>query len=340
MKKKNVLVRGASGLLAQRLISVMKLVPSINIFGIYKYDPTLVRMLEIWNIKNGMPDFVFLDENERIIEKVCKEFGVNFDSVEMFDISGIDIVVDTTPMTKQFSLYQHFKGPIIMQDGMYPKGKLISLPKDGKRFGDGDHRFRQGGCILSGIVPILYILEDLIEKVEMKILMQEDERGNDYLISERLTSVRHDDGACEQISEELTILFPSFDSGLFSITKVPGLINYQVEFFFTFKKKLSKEDFVELIHNSGLKRVQILNSNIKSGYTLNLARSMPGAESIPPIHIFSSLYKNLGERTVSVTASLYHRTLPILANLDSIFHLGFGLNPLKAMERTDELMKF
>src|SRR3989338_11120583 len=102
MKKLNVLVRGASGLLAQRLIATLQLLPQVTIIGIYRNDPTLDRITEIWSMtKNGIPEKLFLDGNAELAEKISTRTGHTFLPICEFDISNVDVAIDTTLMLEK-----------------------------------------------------------------------------------------------------------------------------------------------------------------------------------------------------------------------------------------------
>lgn len=344
-----VCIRGAAGLLGSRLNELISRTPHILVAaGVYKNDATLERLLERAQFAavNAHPFWrqrCFLDESLDVVTQVnqAQAGRITFEPISALHLNQVcDVVIDAGvgrdhALQKQ---YATFSGPIILQDGEYPRGRLIAPPLIAPA--QGGNRYRQGGCLLSGIVPVLAPWQQQLCRVRLHIVMQHDGRDADFLITERLNSFRMAEQYRPRLEDELTQLFPGAAILVDSIIQIPGLLHYAVTIEAELQGSWSKAEISETL--SHCPRIRILPDGVLGTYEVNLARAV--SDSIPPILVFGgSIEANSSApntTTVRLCLGLYYRTLAVLPNVDAIHMLAHGLTPLEAMRQTDRAMGF
>lgn len=350
MHKKNirVAVRGASGLLGSRFLAAVGRTADIRVTaGIVKNDPTLTRLIERCAFggpleRQALPEKLYLDENSEIIERLNKEHVglIAFRPLRELNIAAsCDVVIDAA-MGKDHVLqpqYNTFPGPIILQDGEYPRGRLIAPPLIAPA--QGGNRYRQGGCLLSGLAPILHAFRDDLRQVRLHVVMQYDGRDTDFLITERTNTFRLADHYRPRMEEELKQLLPRTQTQVVSVIQIPGMLHYTV----TLELELSGSAASAAIrqHLAEQPRLRLLPDSVTGTYEINLARVLD--ERIPPILVFGGSIATTpysGRTLVRLTLALYYRTLAVLPNLDAIRILCQGYEPLEAMRQTDRDLGF
>lgn len=339
-----VCIRGAAGLLGSRLMTAISRTKDLVVtVGVYKHDATLDRLIERNAFGKALwPKRCFLDESTMKVDEVNKRYAgqISFEHISELNLAEeCDVVIDAGvgrdhALQKQ---YTAFRGPIILQDGEYPRGRLIAPPL--LTVNQGGNRYRQGGCLLSGIVPILAALPQPLRQVRLQIVMQHDGRDSDFMITERLNSFRLADHYIPRLEDELHQLFPQTEVTVASIVQIPGLLHYAV----IIETDIPGLWQVDHIQQALLcaPRVRLLPNSMTGSYEINLARATTNC--IPPILVFGgSIATALHSTYTSVRfgMALYYRTLAVLPNLDSIRMLLQGLSSVAAMDQTDRDMGF
>lgn len=340
---KKVTIRG-TGLLACRLLLALARSQDIKVnSAIAKEDPTLTRLLNSWTYggeltRRSFPKHFFIDGKSSVVKGLADQYPhLNFSPLEELSLEKqCDALIDTAPMgsNKMDQEYRNFSGPIICQDGVYPWGHLIAPPLTTVSI--KEKRFRQGGCIISGLTPVFSELRDIIKRVRITIVMQDDSRG-DYFIAERTNTFRFLDS--ERINTELSQLFEA-EIVVENLVQIPGILNYAILPVIECHKGVTATLLEERL--SKLPRVRLIPKGVSGTHDLNLIRSTDQS-SIPPIAVFAESFKlhDTSESTiVKMTIGLHYPMLAVLPNVDAARMLLYGTEPFAAMMQTDEDMGF
>lgn len=347
-KKIRVGIRGLAGLLGSRLAAaIVRTSDMVTTVGIVRDDLTTRRLIEHTKFGSdewytSIPSVIYVDGVQQDCEALAPLAAgrITFRPIEDLDLATTcDVMVDAATGRVEGALadqYQKFSGPIILQDGAYPTGRLIAPPLVAPS--QGGNRWRQGGCFLSGIAPILAPFASQITDLRFLLVMQYDGREADFTIAERLNTVTIADHYLPRFEKELRELLPSdIPIGIVGegVVQVPGMLHYVVTLIFGLKRGIGPTVVTNILAQSP--RVRILPEGLVSSYPLNLARTVD--PYLPPISIVSdTIVAQSG--AVRCKAFLYYPTLAVLPNIDAIRILVQRLDPLEAMRQTDRDMGF
>ena len=258
-------LRGFAGLLGSRLASYLAKEPNYVLkVGILRNDPTLVRLMErafLVASKGGKSVFaeqMFLDETDQVVRRINEHYGglVRFHTLANLDLAECDIVIDAASPGRNHELqshYQTYQGPVVYQDGEYPRGRLMSPPF--MQTNQGGNRFRQGGCILSGCVPLLAPFVDCLREVKIHLVMQYDGREADHTISERVNTFRVVEAYRPRIEEELGVLIPA-NFSVVRVIQIPSMVHYALSLTIEVEETICAEDVKSRLCDSP--RVQVV----------------------------------------------------------------------------------
>ena len=341
-------IRGAAGLLGSRLLVAMGRTKDLRAtVGICRKDPTLERMVSRMEFggllaRQALPEKIYIEAGEEDIAALNAKIGEpRFFPIREIDLAdACDVVIDAATSAtgkERTAVFQGFTGPIILQDGAYPHGRLIAPPLIAAS--QGGNRFRQGGCFISGVMPVLAAFQEGLKRARMYLIMQYDGREADFLITERVITFRVADQYRPRMREELAALLPDARCEVMSVIQIPGMLHYAVTLELECHGSLTAEDVREILRT--IPRVRYLPPEVNGTYELNLARVLD--DRIPPITPLGStleVQSSGGTTNVRLVLALYYRTLAVLPNLDAIRMLIQGMNPIDAMRQTDRDMGF
>src|SRR3989338_230032 len=210
-RKVKVGIRGIAGLLGKRLAREIRKQPDMEIaFGILRCDSTLEMLLSSPTDLSWMKEMpLYLDDKtERIKEcnESQKEISFKSANTDLNLKDECDILIDAaSPGTREKwdERYRGFKKPVIIQSGEYPYGRLVSPPLIEEGHGN---IYRQGGCILSGVSPVLAALKEEMKGVRIHVLMQYDKKLNDFPTNQKIHSIYLDDTSGEILRKEVQYL--------------------------------------------------------------------------------------------------------------------------------------
>lgn len=283
-------------------------------------------------------------ESQRVRELNARQRIVEFEGASQLDWKQeCDVIVDTAwpagrdAVEKQ---YQTFPGPILLQDGAGPKGRLIVPPVLASERAEDGKFWRLGDCMVSGIVPLLYPFHKQVARARLSVLMQYDGREPDYLIPERAHAWYLRDDLREKLRRDLGVLYPRVEVEVASVVQIPSMLHYEVtvelELYTVTAQEQARAYLATMPH------VRILPPQVTSTYELNLVRG-ESHDGIPPITVLAaSLEPAQGQpsRRVRFCAALYYRQAAILPNVDAIRIAAQGADPVAAMRQTDRDMGF
>jgi len=341
-------IRGAAGLLGSRLAAAIARTTDLHAtVGICRNDPTLERMISRMQFggplsHQALPEKIYLEDENSVIAALNAKAGCArfFPARELDLATSCDVVIDAATSStgpERTGIFQGFTGPILLQDGAYPTGRLIAPPL--LAAAQGGNRYRQGGCFLSGVVPVLAAFQETLARARLHLVMQYDGRETDFMITERMNTFRVADQYRPRMQEELAALLPNAHCEVVSVIQIPGMLHYAVTLEMECRGSLSTQNAVERLQH--IPRVRFMPRSVEGTYELNLARVID--ERIPPIAVLGSTVEVVasGNATnIRVVLALYYRTLAVLPNLDAIRILVQGMDPIAAMQQTDRDMGF
>ena len=358
-KPVRVAIRGITGLLGTRLALALQRDPRFNVSAaVARNDPSLRRFLDSMKAlgeqaANPVFERMFLDERHKVVRDFNSSNSVDFYPVDQLNLSKeCDVLVDTTsPGNFKFweERYQHFRKPVLLQSGEYPNGRLISPPF--LEPGTGN-LFRQGDCILSGLIPVLFHLLPFASRLTLNFLTQYTEKLMDYTTDVKLkaTYVRSD--VAKQLNLELSSVFDGIinsinlergsrlgcDFSVMGVLQVPGLSHYVATIVLETHNPMSGNDIAQLL--KGKPRIRTVPS-LKGTDELQYHKELVSPLELPPLTVFGEDLDSSEKRTYfRFFISMDYKYLVPYANLDSLGMIALDLDPLDAMRRTDEAMNF
>ena len=333
-------IRGV-GLLAWRLMLALNgnHRSTINVHAaLYRCDPTLEQFLQRFRIgkfsKGILPRENFIAGSEEDLRHANEMADglISFRSAKELCFEGsVNAVIDTAPVANNSSGgkggIDQFSGPIILQDGAYPQGRLILPPS--RAPGNGN-RHRLGGCILSGVVPVMAAFQRELRACRLHVVMQNDKRDNDFLIRERLTSLAFEPAYPARLDEELSALMPEVQFDTVSVTQIPGLLHYGL----TLDLELSSMPSMDEVFSrlDGMPHVRVLPKGVTSTYQVNMVEREGIA--IPPIMVIRDSVRVKGN-SLRLFVALGYRTVTVLPNIDTLRVVLKDMDPMDAMRETD-----
>lgn len=348
-------IRGI-GLLGSRLALAIRHAPDLRLtVGVVVPDRTLEALVARCGILSGYPEealpeqlYVSVPSHLGRESAVVAKWNTRQSVVQFQGASQLswkkecDVIVDTAwPAGKEAveKQYRHFEGPILVQDGAAPDGRLIVPPGLAPEREEDGKFLRMGDCMLSRIVPLLWPLQKQCASVRLSLLMQYDGREPDYTIPERIDAWYLRDDLREKLTRDLGALYPRLEVEVASVVQIPALLHYAVTCELKMHQVVAHEQVLAAWQE--MPRVRVLPAAVISTYDLNLARSFD--ERIPPITVLASSVEprpGVPSRYVRFVAALYYRSAAVLPNVDAIRMLTRGLHPLEAMRQTDRDMGF
>jgi len=345
-------IRGAAGLLGSRIAAAIERTNDMSLeVGVVLPDRTLETILNrnqlLPQSRATLPKQMFVQvpkhqgRESDIVRELNARDDVHFQGISQLNWKHhCDVIIDNAyPAGKDAveEQYRRFPGIIILQDGAAPEGRLIVPPLLAPERDQGN-RYRMGDCILSGLVPLLYPLQDIAKRIRVHLLTQFDGRESDYLITERAHAFYVRDDLRKKVATDLGTLFPGQDIAVDAVIQIPSLLHYQLTLHIELDAAITPQELRGRL--TLMPRIRVAPSGVTSTYDVNLARSC--SERIPPIIVFESALEphTVASRQVRIVAALYYRTAAVLPNLDAIRMLTKGMDPIAAMRQTDTDMGF
>ncbi len=338
-----------AGLLGKRLAREIQKHPDIEItFGIVKNDETLRRLLYspfkddmTWVTK--IP--IYLDEGRRKVQEINElQQKIRFEPADQLNLrKTCDILLDTAaPGSRENwdERYRHFEKPVILQSGEYPHGRLISPPLIEET--NQGNIYRQGGCIVSGLSPILAAIQQLVNRIRVNVLMQYDQKLNDYPTNQITKATYFGDDQVTAVEEELKSLLNTKEVKVDDLFKVPSLDYYTFSLHLEMKRPQSREKIREMLEQTP--RIMIASESITSTYGIDhlyKEEALSLGRDIPPIVLYGcDLQDGHKEREIRIRAAIFSKMIAVLPNIDAIRILAKGMEPLEAMKMTDHYTGF
>ena len=347
-----ICIRGIFGLLGSRIALAIRKNPDMRlVVGIAKNDPTLRDAL---STMQPLPDDIrkelfaekmYLDDKHNVVRELnAMQDMVRFEPADQLNLAKeCDLIIDAASpgsAQKWLGRYDAFKGLVVLQSGEYPLGRSIVPPKKMPHESE-DKLFRQGDCVLSGIVPVLSYLEPISKRVIMHIVTQYTEKLNDYTTDQRLGSTYIRDEVKQQVESELAPLFPETELVLLGVSQVSGLSYYTATLLVETKCPISGQEIKELLENRP--RIRVV-PGIKSTYEIShfhKERMQALGREIPPITVFGSDLNSCAKSTMfRIMIAIDYRYIAVLPNIDATRMLVQNMDGEEAMRITDRNMGF
>lgn len=345
MSETRIGVWDPTGLWGTRVLQAIKKMSAVTVsFAVYRPGGPLtyaLRRLELVREPSQLfPELCFLEGTDEELGLVNKQAGGRVQFLPLHTLryrEQADLILDMTTEGDGGlgNDYQRFPGAVVCQHTA-KKGLLIAPPVFHAKA--GANRYHQSACIVSAIMPILHCLRDWTKAVSLQVVMQIDEKTNDFTIPERLSAFRFVSSYGERLVRELDGLL-NIHTRVPSVLQFTGLSNYAV----TLEIELDGEVTLDQIKTNiqAAPHVLLARSPLDSTYQLNLSRALP--LSIPPSVVFESSLRldtqvktsTEGARTLTMVVALDYHTIAVVPFLDAIYTLGKRSPPLEAMRQTD-----
>ncbi len=332
-------IRGCAGLLGSRLMWAISRDPSLQLtVGILRDDDSLRELEAMLSIggdgmRRILPQHIFLDGgSERRSELDCRPIG------ELDLNRTCDVVIDTAGGSEKFTPYESFAGPVIMQQGDFPRGRLFCPPFMEAERSERQRFYRQGGCIISGCIPVLAGFAEVLQHLQLMAVMQYDQAFRSPPITERIHSLYLRPRYADRYKLELGLLLSDVSFEILPVWQIPSIAYYPTTLILRCSGRI---DLDQVKARLTFKRVRLLPQSIENATVLSLARTMN--PDLPPILVFESGIRCEveGECTrVILPIALHYVMVTCLPNLDAVRVLAQGMDPIAAMHKTDEVMNF
>lgn len=352
-----VCIRAIAGTLGRRLALAIRRCPDLHTtVGIVKKDRTLEKAFQrMKRLADGeklppetirkmlWPEKIYLDERHRVVREVNSQCQgmVEFEPADQLNLSDeCDIVLDAAAngLAARMKKYQHFHGPVVLQSGDYPHGRLLVPPFPPEQ-GD-ENIFRQGDCVLSSVGPALSALQEVAVHIRMDILTQYTDKLNDYTLDDAITATHTRPELKSALLVQLFSLVPHTRISIGSMLQRPGLSFYTISLQLETTHPMAGKDLKELLSN----QPRILTIPfITSTQELCDYRETIGmlGKSIPPI-VVTGQELNSTERSIHFELTMFidYRYVAVLPNIDAVSMIMLGMSGAEAMHRTDTVMGF
>jgi glyceraldehyde-3-phosphate dehydrogenase/erythrose-4-phosphate dehydrogenase len=349
-QKIRVCIRGIFGLLGSRLALAIRKNPDMQlVVGIAKNDPTLKEALASLQplpehiVQHALAEKTYLDERHSVVRDTnASQHFVAFEPADQLNLSkACDVVLDAASpgsVGKWMERYRAFQRPVILQSGEYPTGTSIVPPLIG---GNNGNIYRQGDCVLSGVVPVLSYLEPIVARAQMYILTQYTEKLNDYTTDERLGTTYLRDDVETQLNNELQPLLPTMELLLVGVSQVSGLSYYTATMLLESRWPLTGQELSEFLCSKP--RIRVV-PGIRSTYEIahfHHARMHAFGKSIAPITIFGNDLTSRAKSTqFKIRLAIDYRYIAVLPNIDAVRMLVRAMGGEEAMQITDAHIGF
>jgi len=350
-KPVRVCIRGIFGLLGSRIALAIRKNPDMRLtVGIAKRDPTLEEALRSMKplpeeiARSACAEKMYLDDKHDIVREVNESQLVKFEPADQLSLAKeCDIIIDAASpgsSEKWLERYKASKKPVILQSGEEPRWHTIIPPKI-RKIGLEENIFRQGDCVLSGIVPVLTYLSPLLSRATMHILTQYTDKLNDYTTDDRMGTTYIREDVKEHVKNELAPLFPDTEIVLLGVSQVSGLSYYTATMLLDTKYPISGEELTSCLE--GKPRIRVV-PDIKSTFEIaryHKERMHAFGREIPPITVFGSDLTSREKTTMlRLMIAIDYRYIAVLPNIDAVRMLALGMSGEKAMRETDRNMGF
>ncbi len=341
-----VAIRGFAGLLGSRLALAINKMPDMRVSaGIVKKDPTLAALLKSVsmlpeNIQGAvLPETLYLDEKHAVVREVNSHDSIVFAPADQMDLSKeCDVLVDASApvaFADRMKKYSSFQGPILLQSGDYPNGRLITAPLIEPNLGQGN-LYRQGDCILCGVVPVLAHLVPVARSISMHILTQYTDKLIDYPTDIRLSATYLRDDVGSSVAPQLASML-GCEAKILGVSQVPGLSYYTITVLLNTNGEFTGTDITNLLE--GKPRIKVLysvNSTYEIEHFYNERLRETGLPAKPIYVILSDSAQRSSEFRLVI--ALNYKPLVALSILDSIRALTTGVSLEEAMRINDNYL--
>lgn len=352
-------IRGISGMLGRRLALDIEANPDIQVaFGTVKNDRNLTYLSGLLaaisqESRTRLTKHLYMEEKQQVVYEANVRTRENFQPLDQMPPLDqlCDVFLDATrrPPNKKNVFderYPSFSGTILLQSAEYPRGRLISPPiiepeNDATR--REPNIYRQGDCILSGIVPVLAAIASLARQIRLNVVMQLDEPLNTFPTQQNVVGMYPRRDAANKVEEQLHGLFPGHEIEVDSVIQIPSHDTYTATIHATVPSDTTHEDIKAMLTKSP--RVRIAPAHILSTPDLDQSMREPAnmlGRQISPITVYDAFLetkRRARENVIRIQLAIYSRLAAVLPNIDSIRILGSNISALEAMELTDKNLK-
>lgn len=352
-------IRGISGMLGRRLALDIEANPDMQVvFGTVKNDKNLVYLNGVLSAisdasRDRLGAHLYMEESQQTVRGVNANTQRNFETLDQLPSLNrlCDVFVDATrrpPNARNIfdDRFSGFNGSVLLQSSEYPRGRLISPPMIEPEDDDTKREpniYRQGDCILSGVVPVLASIAPISTKVRLNIVMQLDEPLNTFPTQQNIVGMYPKRDSAKRVEEQLHRLFPEHEIDVDSVIQIPSHDTYTATIHATVPPDITHEDIKRILSESP--RIRIAPSYIKSTPDIDQSIREPAnmlGHQTSPITVYDAFLETKRRKdhnVVRIQVAIYSRLAAILPNIDSIRILGSQMAALEAMRLTDRNLK-
>lgn len=199
--------------------------------------------------------------------------------------------------------------------------------------------WRQGDCLLTGLVPVIAPFAEHLLRIRADVVMQMARPLNTYPMRQRIGSEYLAPKVATALSRGFMDLFPRVDVKS-HVRQVPGLDYYTVHLELALDRQVSRADVEHALAESP--RVCVLPSGVMSTFEIDHLIREPvtrARRDLSPITVFrDTMVPGRGGQAsmIELDIAIYSPTIAVYGNIDAIrFITRPGMNPLDAMRVTD-----
>lgn len=315
-------IRGVSGHLGRRLIQVLQRQEDMEFaFGLLRED----RM---------KPEFLAILKTLAALGVPIK--GQIAESLEI--ASACDVLVDATaPRASERTRAEDaaLGIPMILQCSEHD-GRLIVPPLVEST---PTPFWRQGDCLLTGLVPVITPFAEQLVHIRADVVMQFARSLDTYPMVQRIAATYLTPSIGAALSDGMKRLFPAAEVKT-HVRQVPGLDYYTAHLELALDREMTRDCIVEKL--TRMPRVCLLPSGVTSTYAVDhLIREsvVTCGRDLSPITVFRDSIIPAEENrafTIELDVAIYSRTIAVYGNIDAIRLIARpDMNPYDAMRATD-----
>ncbi|TSC58615.1 MAG: glyceraldehyde-3-phosphate dehydrogenase (NAD(P)) [Candidatus Peregrinibacteria bacterium Greene0416_19] len=263
------------------------------------------------------------------------------------ELQQTDAIIDASILKNGDSLagfYEQYSltRPVIRQSGTYPAYHSLAPPFEPRLQADAPHQYRQGDCLVSGVVPVLHAFRGDLQHVLMIVAIQKQQRLNDYTLRSNLEEFRIDCRLNAMVERYLRDLMPTTAFRVKTI-QVPGHDYYLCDCEMTLRNTIPYDDLIDRLRQQPRLALLFSPMPISTSALQHLIHEQRTENGIPlqPIICFAHRdHLNIDGPQCTLRFAIYSKAITVLPNIDSARALCTRMPMINAMRRTDEYAGF
>lgn len=346
----NIALRGAGGLLGHRLLrTIMSTQPDLRVNAVIldTHEQSFRRFESLFQTREFPNDLkIYIDATRAKLADFQDKMKPKCELIPLDqangDLSKCDAILDATIIRGKDNLedfYNHYskRKPVIFQSGTYPNNTLVSPP-----FESGESelkRYRVGNCLLSGISPVLKLLQNRTRSMALTFVVQRQTTLNEYTTNDNLSDIISNPETDDFLEKNMRELMPELDEFHAETFEIPGHDYYRCNIRIKLAQKTTREEILDELEDCPRVHLAPTSLPISTGQVKQLLKEQieENGGKLEPIICFSCPggVEVKGE-FLNIKVAIFSKAIAVLPNIDAVRGFCTGMPMLESMRITDE----